>query len=167
MPWGACQRKQLIAPAIRKFWKAVQQHHTRLAGRLKAGLENMQDYTIVGVHASGTHASRQGTPTILNAVVFTGARVARSYIFARNQDRVRGKKAQRLQEMPSRNVAASHVHWLHLLRATTAVSKRHFEVYAANEGKAPKWDFHSAFQCATNARRSCGTIPAPPILTPS
>jgi hypothetical protein len=119
MKAGAGQREQLMAPAIREFWKAVQQYHTRLAGGLKASLEDMQDCTIVGVHASGTHASRQRTLSILNAAVFTGASVAPLYVITGRQDSVPGKKAQRLEEKPSRNVAMSHVHWFHLLRAIT------------------------------------------------
>jgi len=63
------QWQQLVSPGVCEFRKAVQEHHTRLVGRLKAGLEDMQNYTIVGVHPSGTHASRQRTPPILDAVV--------------------------------------------------------------------------------------------------
>ena len=49
---------------------------------------------------------------ILNAVIFMGVCVVRLYTLARSQDTIRGKKAQGLQEMPSRNVAP--VNWFHL-----------------------------------------------------
>jgi hypothetical protein len=81
----------------------------------------VQDDTIVGVHAPGTHPRRQGIPPILNAIILIGggSRAAHLYAFAGSQDPVRGKKAQRLQEIPSRKWAVSHIHKIPLLRPIT------------------------------------------------
>jgi hypothetical protein len=93
----------------------VQQHHARLAGTLKSSLKDVQDDAIIGVHAPGTNAQRQGIPTILNAIILMDSRAARLDAVAGRQNLVRGKKAQPLQEMPSRKWTVSHVLWIPLL----------------------------------------------------
>jgi hypothetical protein len=114
---GTGQRKQLIAPTIGKFWKAVQQHHTRFAGSLKSGFKDVQDDTIVRVHAPGTHAERQGILSILDAIILRGACLTCLHAFTGSHDSIRGKQAQRLKEMPSRKWTVSHIHWISVLQA--------------------------------------------------
>src|SRR6202000_2154290 len=112
MQSGARQRHQLIAPGEREFREAVQQYHTGLTGRVKAGFKDMHDYAVVGVDASRTHAWRQDSAPILDAVIVISARV--HPLSVQSQGSVGGKKAQCLQDISSRNVALDHNDWSRL-----------------------------------------------------